>query len=105
MFAGAGYIKGVGKGCREEHLLARPFFSVLSCRARLSTFNLRTHMRVAQDVHSSCVAPLRTQKIISSHSMFHRTLLGVPTDNHHFTTADWNLLCHFARTKAVWPSG
>ena len=31
----------------------------------------------AQDVHRSCVVPFRTRKIVSSHKMFHRTLLGV----------------------------
>ena len=31
----------------------------------------------AQDVHRSCVVLLRTQKTISPHSKFHRTLLGV----------------------------
>ena len=50
-----------------EHLVARTFFSVLSCRARLSTYNLHTHMRAAQDV---------TGDVLSFCA--HKTLLGVP---------------------------
>ena len=64
--------------CRQNTSWHAQFFSVLSCRACPSTSDLHTRMRVAQDVHRSCVVPLPAQKIISSHSTFHRTLLCVP---------------------------
>ena len=61
-----------------EHLVARTFFSVPSCRACLSTFDFHTRMRVAQDVHTSCVVISRTQKSSHLTARFHKTLLGVP---------------------------
>ena len=61
---------------QTDDLVARTFFSVLSCRTCLSTFFLHACMRVAQDVHMCC--PCARSKVIPSHSMFHKTLLGVP---------------------------
>ena len=64
-----------------EDLVARTFVSVLSCRARRSTLHFHTHMRVAQDdscCQECCVLSRCASRITASHSMFHRTLLGVP---------------------------
>ena len=82
-----------------EHFVARTFFSVLSCRARLSMFNLHTRMRVAQDVNRSCVVPLRTQKSSRLTACFtrHFSVYLTPSHRfvrrlhrrHNFTTADW----------------
>ena len=73
----------------------------------------------AQGVHRSCVVPLRTQKNISAHSMFHRTLVGVPdtfsslcSSPPQTTPTSLPLtgirstpLCHVAGRKTVWSSG
>ena len=42
------YILGLLHFLSTEHLVARTFFSVLSCRVRLSILNLHKHVRVAQ---------------------------------------------------------
>ena len=59
---------------KTEQNVARTFFSVLSVSR---SFDLHTHMRLAQDftgVMLSLCAPQRS----STHSMFHRPLLDVP---------------------------
>ena len=57
---------------KTEHLVARTF----SQRFSVAHFYLHTHMRVTQDVHRSCVVPVRTLKS-STHSIFHRPLFDV----------------------------
>ena len=65
-------------GCRPS-TLSHAHFSQ-SCRVArcLSTFHLHTHMRAAQDGSQELCCLLAHSNIISSQSMFHRTLLGVP---------------------------
>ena len=61
-------------GLRTEHLVVRTFFSVLSVSR---TFDLHTHMRVAQDFTGVVLFLCAPQKS-STHSMFHRPHFGVP---------------------------
>ena len=67
-----------------EHVVSRTFFSVLSCCARLSTFDFHTRMRVAQDVHRSCVVPLRTQKSCHLTACFTEHFSVYLTPSHRF---------------------
>ena len=59
------------QGVKTKHLVARTFFSVLSVSR---TFDLHTHMRVAQGVVLSLCTPQKS----STPSIFHRPLLDVP---------------------------
>ena len=56
------------------------FLSLVASRMSLSTLNFHAHMRVAHGSRCSqeLCCPFAHSKIISYHSMFHRTLLGVP---------------------------
>ena len=56
------------------------FLSLVVSRMSLSTLNFHAHMRVAHGSRCSqeLCCPFANSKIISYHSMFHRTLLGVP---------------------------
>ena len=62
---------------KTAHFVARTFFSVLSCRACLT--HLITHTCVWLKGLMTQVTGVRcASQITASHSMFHKTLLGVP---------------------------
>ena len=66
-------------GVEDRNTLSHTHFSQ-SCRvARLSTLNLHTHMRVAQDVRRSCVVPLRTQNRHISQSVSQNSAYLTPS--------------------------
>ena len=99
---------------KTEHLAARTFFPVLSVSR---TFDLHTHMRVAQDMFVTCCTnahlkshPLTTCFIDHSstclalvhHFVPHHLL---PHRQHCVWLESGDPLRHSARRIAVWPSG
>ena len=106
---------------KTEHLVARTFFSVLSCRACLSTLS-RAHVCVAQGLMTQVtgvvcclVAHPKSLHLTACFTKHFSTSLTPSlhfsiafADCTHNTTADWNQeysLCHCARRKPVWPPG